>query len=333
MAFNNYSINVTSSTATIISGTFAVDPTTNLIKQFFVNGVNVIAPLMHSVQTLIYANINIATVPFVINYSNAPVVGPGLANLNGSQIFYPTQVPAYFSNIGVLITDVTNTAIEQDAGVPNAVFKLSYNTGTAAYQLTYYSAATSTAVTIPNLSVAITALNPICFKEGSEILCLINDIETYIPIETIRKGTLVKTLKNGFIPVDMIGKSQIINPGHDLRTADRLYLCSTKVYPELLEDLYITGAHSILVNRLTINQKANIIKTFGELFFTEDKYRLMACIDDRTQIVKGECCSTIWHLALESDSYFNNFGIFANGLLVESCSRRQLSELSGMEII
>ena len=30
----------------------------------------------------------------------------------------------------------------------------------------------------------------------------------------------------------------------------------------------------------------------------------------------------IWHFALENDNYFSNYGIWANGLLVETCSKR-----------
>jgi len=41
---------------------------------------------------------------------------------------------------------------------------------------------------------------------------------------------------------------------------------------------------------------------------------------------------TIYHLALENENYFSNYGIYANGLLVESCSKRYLKELSGMEL-
>jgi hypothetical protein len=42
---------------------------------------------------------------------------------------------------------------------------------------------------------------------------------------------------------------------------------------------------------------------------------------------------TIWHIALENDDYYMNYGIYANGLLVESCSKRYLKELSKMEIV
>jgi len=36
---------------------------------------------------------------------------------------------------------------------------------------------------------------------------------------------------------------------------------------------------------------------------------------------------------LENENYFHNYGIWANGLLVETCSKRYLTELSNMELI
>jgi len=38
-------------------------------------------------------------------------------------------------------------------------------------------------------------------------------------------------------------------------------------------------------------------------------------------------------VALENDDYYMNYGIYANGLLVESCSKRYLKEESNMELI
>jgi hypothetical protein len=42
---------------------------------------------------------------------------------------------------------------------------------------------------------------------------------------------------------------------------------------------------------------------------------------------------TIWHLSLENDNYYYNYGIYANGLLVETASKRMIREFSGMELI
>ena len=42
---------------------------------------------------------------------------------------------------------------------------------------------------------------------------------------------------------------------------------------------------------------------------------------------------TIWHFALENDDYYMNYGVYANGLLVETSSKRYMKELSNMSLI
>jgi hypothetical protein len=172
-----------------------------------------------------------------------------------------------------------------------------------------------------------------CFLEGSTILCLVNGVETYVPIEKIRPGTLVKTRLNGYKAVDMIGHSKIYNPANAGRSANRLYLCSKDAYPELSEDLVITGYHSILVDTITDTQKEKIIEHVNRIFVTDKKYRLLACVDERAQPYGKEGVFPIWHLALENDDYYMNYGIWANGLLVETTSKRYLKELSGMTLM
>jgi len=118
------------------------------------------------------------------------------------------------------------------------------------------------------------------------------------------------------------------------RNKDQLYTCSTSKYPELFEDLVITGAHSILVDNFTNEeQREKTNQLLGDIYVTDRKYRLPACLDKRTTVYKTPGTYTIYHLALEHDNYYMNYGIFANGLLVETCSKRYLKELSGMEII
>jgi hypothetical protein len=174
---------------------------------------------------------------------------------------------------------------------------------------------------------------PSCFLEGSKILCLLDNQEKYVPIEKIRKGTLVKTLSSGYKPVDMIGHAKIYNSGDSARLKNRLFRCSTKNYPELTEDLIITGCHSILVYDITEEQRAKSIEYNNDIYITENRYRLIACLDDRADPYEMEGEHPIWHLALENDDIYMNYGIFANGLLVETASKRMMKEYSGMELL
>ena len=132
----------------------------------------------------------------------------------------------------------------------------------------------------------------------------------------------------------MIGKKQIYHIASSERIKDQLYKCSPTQYPEVFEPLIITGCHSILVEDFdSEEQREKVIQVNGDTFITDDKYRLPACADHRASVYETAGNYTIYHLALENDDYYMNYGIYANGLLVETCSKRYLKELSNMELI
>jgi hypothetical protein len=173
-----------------------------------------------------------------------------------------------------------------------------------------------------------------CFLEGTTILCQVDGVEKYVPVEELDKDSLVKTALNGFKKVVALGKGTIQNPGDNSRTENRLYKCSPSKYPALTDDLYITGCHSILEFPITEKQKEDTIKHLGKLFVTDKKYRLMACVDDRAEPWNSEGTYTIWHFALENDDEGLSYGVYANGgLLVESCSIRFLKKKSNMSLV
>jgi hypothetical protein len=181
---------------------------------------------------------------------------------------------------------------------------------------------TSTAVWGPPL---------VCFKEASKILT----DKGYQLIEDLRKGDLVKTVNHGFVPINMIGKREMWNYAlKEERIKDQLYQCSKENFEEIFEPLIITGCHSILVDEFSSSEQREKVKEVnGDTYITDDKYRLPACVDERTTVYEKEGLHTIYHLALDHDDYYMNYGIYANGLLVETCSKRYLKELSGMTLI
>jgi hypothetical protein len=173
-----------------------------------------------------------------------------------------------------------------------------------------------------------------CFLEGSTILCQVDGVEKYVPVEQLKKGTLVKTSLNGYKQIVLIGKGTIQNPGNDERIENRLYKCSTSKYPQLKEDLYITGCHSILEFPITEKQKEDTIKHLGKLYITDKKYRMMACVDERAEPWNSNGEFTIWHFALENSDEKMNYGVYVNGgLLVETCSINILKKWSNMVCI
>jgi len=171
-----------------------------------------------------------------------------------------------------------------------------------------------------------------CFLEGTNILCNVDGADIYVPIEKMTKGILVKTYNNGYKALHSIGTGTIHNSGSTERIVNHLYKCSPKQYPELKEDLFITGAHSILVNSLTEKQRIETRKTLGDIFITEKKYRLPAYVDERCEPWLSKGIFNIWHIALENDNISKNYGVYANGLLVESCSINFLNNKSRMTL-
>ena len=93
----------------------------------------------------------------------------------------------------------------------------------------------------------------------------------------------------------------------------------------------ITGCHAILVEEITDQHRKELIDIMGRIFATDDKYRLIAHVDERTVPYEKEGLCRIWHLALDNNDYYMNYGIYANGLLVESTSKRFLDEYKVME--
>lgn len=144
----------------------------------------------------------------------------------------------------------------------------------------------------------------------------------------------MKTLLNGYKPIFLIGKKEIYHVASNERIKEQLYEYSSNKIDELFEPLVLTGAHAVLVDKfVNEQQRERVVETLGEIFVTDDKYRLPACADERATVYKEKGSYTIYHVALENDNYYWNYGIYANGLLVESCSKRYLQELSNMELI
>ena len=172
-----------------------------------------------------------------------------------------------------------------------------------------------------------------CFKEDTKILT----DKGYIPIQDLRKGDLVKTLKNDFKPINMIGKRCIYHSASEKRVPEQLYICCSNEYPEVFEDLILTGCHSILVENskdiVNSEQIEKVKEVNGGIYLTDDMLRLPSCVDLRSSVYSIPGTYTIYHLALDNEDYYMNYGIYANGLLVESCSKRYLKELSSMELI
>jgi hypothetical protein len=305
------------------------------------------------------ANANLTGTPTGVGLANKGVTWTSYASANtpyllssywsltgASQLYTPNSVSSStnYTSSGGLYTSGTYS-IASSSQVSNTITLNVIRIASTSPYYGYYGgtfAFTNTGSNSGSITSSINASNGVlnfilpqypCFLEGSKILCFENNREVYRPIETLRKGDLVKTTYNGYMPIHMIGTTALYNPGNDYRVANRLYKCPREKYPALFEDLYITGCHSILVPSMTDDQWENTKAVNGDIFVTDNHFRLVACADEKAEPFNKEGFVNIYHIALEHNNYYMNYGIYANGLLVESCSKRYLTELSNMRIL
>ena len=167
--------------------------------------------------------------------------------------------------------------------------------------------------------------NPVCFNEGTKILCLNKQFEEeYIPIEHLRKGDLVKSYKHGYRRIDLIGKNSMINDPN--RFTNCMYKMEKTAENGLIEDLIITGGHSILVDDLEIYKEKND-KIFGSTLMVDDKYLLLSAVSNDFKKIENVNLYTYYHFTLENDGDDNErFGVWANGILTETPSKNYFTK-------
>jgi hypothetical protein len=267
------------------------------------------------------------------------VTSPGTIAVDSAGNIYltnnSTNYVLKYSSTGTLISNTFAVGGKSTASGPKAGGLTFDNTGTYYYVVTTNNVNDSSPGVIQTNRLGPLPGNLLCFKEGTKILCrLPNGAEGYRSIERLQKGDLVKTLNSGYQPIYEIGYKEIYHPAKEERVKDQLYKCSKDKYPELFEDLLVTGCHSILVDSFTSQeQREKTIEVNGDTFVTDNKYRLPTCADNRAKIYETPGNYKIYHFALEHEDYYVNYGVYANGLLVESCSKRNLLNLSNMKFL
>lgn len=155
---------------------------------------------------------------------------------------------------------------------------------------------------------------PPCFNYGTKILCQVDGQELYIPVQDIRKGTLVKTYKHGYKSVALIGYGCMFND----KTRPKHCMYIYEKNNDMIDDLIVTGDHSILVDKLT-QEEIKLNKNNGMPICTIDKkYLLSACVSDKFKQITEAKIFTYYHFALKGITKYNRFGVYANGVLVET---------------
>jgi hypothetical protein len=160
----------------------------------------------------------------------------------------------------------------------------------------------------------------VCFGENTQIKCLVNKKEKFVNIKNIYVGDLVKTYKGDYKKVKYIGIGKIYNSPE--KTKNKMYKMDKSKNSKLIDDLYITGGHSILKHKLNKKQEeqmnsSGVKKNYLTVF---DRKKQLAFYSDKFEPISDGSTVNLYGLVLENDDIHSCHGIYANGLLVESTS-------------
>jgi hypothetical protein len=184
---------------------------------------------------------------------------------------------------------------------------------------------------VKQLMDSISNINPFCFNHDTKILCLNKNLEEeYVPIQNLRKGDLVKTYLHGYRKIESIGKGQFYNNPNDWKKC--MYKMVKSEDNNLIDDLIVTGAHSILVNKLNNDErKQQLSYLFNETI--DDKFLLLASVSNKFVKIEDNQLYTYYHLVPENNGKDSQrFGIWANGILTETPSKIQFIKYNYQEI-
>jgi hypothetical protein len=238
------------------------------------------------------------------SYSGANLDGNSIVfnNLNSSTTYAITYDTTNTFNSGNQQTIIVNSATTYTVSglLPQTYsYKIGYGTTSSTYS------------GVINQSIP-------CFMKGTKILCQNNGHDEYIPVESITNDMLVKTYKHGYKKVIRIGYRGIsCNYSKD---TNNLYKLPKN--DDVFEDLYITGGHSCLVDKLDDFQKKETLKIWNKLEKIDNKFLLLTVLNKA--FIKHEITEpvNVYHIVLENDNINGAYGIYSNGLLTETMSQK-----------
>ena len=170
--------------------------------------------------------------------------------------------------------------------------------------------------------------DPVCFNHDTKILCLNHLLqEEYIPIQDLKKGDFVKTYLHGYRKIEYMYQSFMGNNPNKWNHC--MYKMEKTEENGLLEDLILTGGHSIMVDSISeVEQErySNIgLSNFTEENKIDEKYLLLASISEQFIPLTDNESYTIYHFCLKNNGDdTRRYGVWANGILTETPSKQYL---------
>lgn len=214
-----------------------------------------------------------------------------------------------------IVNPTGNITIDSTYGIISTISSTPVNTYTLYVRSSGYN------YTVYTLNVT----NLICFLKGTTILCGNGE---YRKIEDLKQGDLVKTYLHGNVQVDKVRHTSI-HHSQNSHKRDQLFVYRKENNSFLTDDLVLTGGHSVLVDALTEKELKDLIQFHENVIYTtDDKIRLLSCIDQRAvPYEKEESDEIIYHLSLDHTDPDKNYGIWANGMLAETCQQSVIDKV------
>jgi len=270
----------------------------------------------------------------VTTYPNPIIAGEAVTIIYTSLIYIPVANNQYYllNQLGYKVSGIYT-------GVQNEI-NFTFNNVYLSAGLNILSIYNNTTDTNgPVFTESSFDVSTVCFKEGTKILCHFQSgSDIYINIESLTDNLYIKTYKNGYKKIKYILKSQLLNSAE--KTINKLYRMKKTKSNELIEDLYVTGSHAIIKDKLTDKEERKMTKLLDSVAcdieynrFIDGKAKLVACFDERFEEFNEEGYYNIYHLVLEHDSVFKNYVIYANGLPTESTDELTLHRMTDFNII
>jgi hypothetical protein len=172
-----------------------------------------------------------------------------------------------------------------------------------------------------NSSTLYKSTSGFCFNEGTKILCMNNQLkDEYIAIEKLQIGDFVKTYKHGYRRVSKVITGSFRNNPKKWNMC--MYKMAKTPSDGLIEDLIVTGGHSILVDDISEEEQKRYdkmgIPSFSKSTI-DNKHLLLSCCSDQFTPMQDNNRYNYYHLLLENnDDEEERFGIWANGILTET---------------
>jgi len=179
-----------------------------------------------------------------------------------------------------------------------------------------------------------------CFSEGTKILSLTNfknEIyekniekslasqikEEYILVQDLKIGDLVKTYLHGYRRISKVLKGNFKNNPKEKGVANCMYRMLKTKDNGIIEDLTLTRNHGVLVEKLSENEEKKVDK--NNLQVVDGLLSIITADSDKFEKVEDTNVYNYYHFCLDGDGDNDRrFGIYANGLLVETPSNNMM---------